>query len=329
MMPAVFNSIGNRMTPSEILISACDSISRQSGAARIETWVKASSLFCEVSGNPLGDFLHAEQILNENGQSAVDIISSIAASSFEWEQEKKTFAAILRMTNLTGLTALRFTSAWLAFNMDQFEICIQECEKIDDHGYHVHGLMGQAYLESGQPHQAIESLRVAIALNERDAALWFQLAKAAFVIGQYDDAWQALQSCTLINGLGPEVVILHCAIACTICESNPSAGSQRRSEAVAGVREIFAADPNKSLLVVYAAKLALFAKSEADFIDEMAWFHDTSGKLQNEIVTADISDVLKSLQKKGWYRGAAALLGVLTGQGHSRSSPGPADPASA
>ena len=78
------------MTPSEILISAFDSISRQSGSARIDTWVKASSLFCEVSGNPLGDFLQAEQILNENGQSAVDIISTLAASSFEWNQEKIT-----------------------------------------------------------------------------------------------------------------------------------------------------------------------------------------------------------------------------------------------
>ncbi len=329
MMHSFINSNGNGMTPSEILISAFDSISRQSGSARIDTWVKASSLFCEVSGNPLGDFLQAEQILNENGQSAVDIISTIAASSFEWNQEKKAFATILKMTNLTGLTALRFTSAWLAFNMDQFEICIQECEKIDDHGYHVHGLMGQAYLESGQPHQAIESLRVALALNERDAAVWFQLAKAAFVVDQYDEAWHALESCTLINGLGPEVVILHCAIACTICESNPSAGSQRRSEAVTAVRQIFMADPNKSLLVVYAAKLALFAKSETDFIDEMGWFHDIDGKLQNEIVTADISDVLKKLQKKGWYRGASALLGVLTGQGHTRSSADPADPVSA
>lgn len=329
MMPEIINSNGNGMTPSEILISACDSITRQSGAARIETWVKASSLFCEVSGNPLGDFLHAEQILNENGQSAVDIISSIAASSFEWEKEKKTFATILRMTNLTGLAALRFTSAWLAFNMNQFEICIEECEKIDDHGYHVHGLMGQAYLESGQPHQAMESLRVALALNERDAALWFQLAKAAFVIGQYDEAWQALQSCTMIHGLGPEVVVLHCAIACTICELNPSAGSQKRSEAIAAIRQIFAADSNKSLLIVYAAKLALFAKNEEEFIEEIGWFHDIDGKLQNEIVTADISDVLKNLQRKCWYRGASALLGVLTGQGHTRSSTDPADPASA
>ncbi len=317
------------MTPSEILISACDSITRQSGATRIETWVKASSLFCEVSGDPLGDFLHAEEILNENGQSAVDIISTIAASSFEWEQEKKTFATILRLTNLTGLTALRFTSAWLAFNMNQFEICIEECEKIDDHGYHVHGLMGQAYLESGQPHQAIDSLRIALALNDRDPALWFQMAKAAFVIGQYDEACHALQSCTLINGLGPEVVILHCAIACAICESNPADGSQRRLEAVSAIRQIFMTDTNKSLLVVYAAKLALFAQSEGDFIDEIGWFHDLDGKLQNEIVTADISAVLKNLQKKGWYRGAAALLGVLTGQGQTRSSEDPADPASA
>ncbi len=317
------------MTPSEILISACEAISRQSGAVQIDTWVKASSLFCEVSGNPLGDFLQAEQILNENGKSAVDIISSVAAASFEWEQEKRTFSTILRMTNLTGLTALRFTSAWLAFNMNQFEICIEECEKIDDNGYHVHGLMGQAYLESGRPEQAINSLRIALAMNEKDAAIWFQLAKAAFVIGHNDEAWQALQSCTSVNGLGAEIVILQCAIACTTCESDRELGAPRRSEAVKAIRQLFASDLNKSLLVVYAAKLALFVKSEADFIEEIGWFHDINGKLNNAIVTADISEVLKCLQKKGWFRGAAALLAVLTGQGQDINSGNPAGPASA
>ncbi len=312
------------MTPSEILVSAIENITQQSGPTQIDTWVKASSLFCEVSGSPLNDFIHAEELLNENGHSALEIISAIAAASFEWEQEKRAFASILRLTNLTGLTALRFTAAWLAFNMNNFEACISECEKIDDHGFHVYGLMGQAYLENGQPQQAINTLRIALAINEHDPAIWFQLAKAAFVIGNHDEAWQALESCTVVNGPGAEIVILQCAIACAGCESNPVEGAPRRSLALAAARAIFEHDANKSMLLVYAAKLALFAKNESCFIEEVSWFLGLEGKLDTALITVDVSEVLKALQKKGWYRGAAVLLAVLTGQAQTKTAAGPA-----
>jgi tetratricopeptide (TPR) repeat protein len=328
------------MTPSEILISACHSIARQSGRESIETWIKASSLFCEVSSNPLADFISAEEVLNEDGQSAVTIASTIASTSFEWEQERRALSSILRLTNLTGLAALRFTAAWLAFNINDFEMCITECEKIDDHGYHVHGLMGQAFLESGQPAQAINCFQVALAMNEKDAAIWFQLAKATYVAGDLDNAWQSLESCAALNGSSAEIVILQCAVACATCEDKIPGAESRRENALQAIKQLYRRDPNKGLLLVYAARLAIFSGSEGTFIDEVGKFHefsDDSTTLDASIVSTDISEVLKMLQKKGWYKGAACLLSVLTNErarssGQTKDRPGdeePGGPASA
>jgi len=325
------------MTPSEILISACHTIARQSGRETIDTWIKASSLFCEVSGNPLADFVAAEEVLNEDGQSAITIASTIASESFEWQQERLAFSSILRLTNLTGLAALRFTAAWLAFNMNDHEACIAECEKIDDHGYHVHGLMGQAYLESGQPVQAINCFHIALAMNERDAAIWFQLAKAAYVMGDLGQAWQSLESCAALVGPSAEIAVLQCAVACGTCEGGLEGSAERREKALRAIRQIYAQEANKGLLLVYASKLAIFSGSEQRFIEEIGEFHEFGDKkaaVDASIASADISEVLKLLQKKGWYRGAACLLSVLTnerprGQVKKTSTDEPGGPASA
>ena len=74
----------------------------------------------------------------------------------------------------------------------------------------------------------------------------------------------------------------------------------------------------------YAAKLALFAKNESCFIEEVSWFLGLEGKLDTALITIDVSEVLKALQKKGWYRGAAVLLAVLTGQAQTKTAAGPA-----
>ncbi len=328
---------GPRMTPSEILISACQTIARQSGQETIDTWVKASSLFCEVSGNPLADFVAAEEVLNEEGHSAVTTASTIASESFEWQKERLAFASILRLTNVTGLAALRFTAAWLAFNMNDFDACIAECEKIDDHGYHVHGLMGQAYLESGQPVQAINCFRVALAMNERDAAIWFQLAKASYVTGDLGDSWQSLESCSSLVGPSAEITVLQCAVACATCEGGFQDSKVKREKALQAIRGIYRRDPNKGLLLVYASKLAMFSGSEQTFIEEIREFHefrDEKADVDASIVSTDIAEVLKLLQKKGWYKGAACLLSVLTNEGahgqvKARSTEEPDGPASA
>lgn len=323
----------NSMTPSEILINACENIARQSGREQVETWIRASSLFCEVSSNPLADFISAEEVLNETGQSAVNTASSMAASSFEWDQEKQALASILRLTNLTGLAALRFTAAWLAFNMNDFEMCIAECEKIDDHGYHVHGLMGQAFLENGQPDHAINSFKIALAMNEKDAAIWFQMAKAAYVSGDLEEAWQALEACGNLNGPSAEIAVLQCAVACNACESGLSNGQSMREKSMRLIRHVYANDPNRGLLLTYASRLALFSGSEPVFIEEVGSFHDFTGGIDASGISTDVSEILKLLQKKGWYKGAACLLGVLTNVAGApvppRGSQGPDGPTSA
>lgn len=302
------------MSPSEILLAGFQRASAREGAEKIDAWVKATCLFCEVSGSPLQDFLKAEESLNESGSSAVDLISSLAADSFNYDLEKKVLGSLRQLTDLTGLAALRFTSAWLAFNMRDFEGCIEDCEKIDDFGYQIFGLMGQAYLENGQPEQGINNLKIALSMNDADPAIWFQLAKAAFVADMPEDAWEALGRCAQLVDANAEIAVLRTAIAISACEFAHSKAPLWRAEAIATIRTIFPADQNKALLVLYAARLALFSDNEAGFVEELRWFPEAHDALDISMVTTDVSDILKKLQKKCWFKGAAELLGLLTGR---------------
>jgi hypothetical protein len=301
------------MNPTDILIAGFERASSGEGAESIDAWVKASNLFCEVSSTPLKDFLNAEDAINQSGGSAVDLISNLAALSFSHHQEKKIYSSLLRLTDLTGLAALRFTSAWLAFNMNDFSACITECEKIDDCGYQIYGLMGQAHLENGQPQNAVNSLKIALAMNDSDPAIWFQLAKAYFVMADSFNAWDSLTSCEGITGPNAEIAILKIAIAISACEAGKPESSEWHKDAIATVRSIFDSNENKALLVLYVARLALFCPTESQFIEEIAWFPCDHRGLDVSTVTIDVSLVLKNLQKKAWFRGAAALLGLLTG----------------
>ncbi|MEY4631602.1 MAG: hypothetical protein RIQ81_1722 [Pseudomonadota bacterium] len=309
------------MSPSEILVAGFERASNKEGAEKIDAWVKATNLFCEVSDSPLQDFLRAEESLNEAGASAVDMISNLAADSFGYHQEQRMLSSLRQLTELTGLAALRFTSAWLAFNMRDFEGCIEDCEKIDDFGYQIYGLMGQAYLENGQPEQGINNLKIALTMNDGDPAIWFQLAKAAFISDRPEDAWEALGRCAQLANANAEIAVLKTAIAISACEcAHPKAGIWR-AEAVATIRTIFPGDQNKALLVLYSARLALFSADESGFIEELKWFPETHDALDISMVTTDVSDILKKLQKKCWFKGAAELLGLLTGK-RVQGSPG-------
>jgi tetratricopeptide (TPR) repeat protein len=300
------------MLPGQILQNVQLSLEVTPDHSEIVSWIQAVTEFCKNSTNPREEFIAAETRLNEIDSSFVKGAGTIASASFEYGLERNVLKSMLALADCTGIAALRFTAAWIAFNMNEFDFCIRECEKIEDHGYHVFGLMGQAQLESGDPKSAIDSINIALKMNPNDAALWFQLTKAFYVFDEHSAAWTALESCVECGGLGPESALMKCAIASAIFKRDRATAIPLIENASRSLRTLFPDDPNKTLIMLYASKNALLLDSEKSFLEEMGHYLDKETVHELEKFNHEIAIILRELQHKQWGSGIELFLDLLT-----------------
>lgn len=287
--------------------------------ARVKGWISGINLFCGISNDPCADFLTAETNLNKNDRSFISGAGIIATAAFDYHLENEVLGSLLKIADLTGIAALRFTAAWTAFNMNDFETCITECEKIEDHGYHVYGLMGQAQLESGNPVQAIDTLTIALRMNEKDPALWFQLSKANYVLGSNEAAWYAVDSCIKSGGQGAECAIMRCAIASAAHAQGSPDASDYIESAFEFLKEVYPVDNNKHLLAIYATKMAMFTDCESAFIKKMDYYRKQTSSDGIEKLRPEIAEILRQLQSRQWFEGAQIFLAIISGCNHNLS----------
>lgn len=300
------------MLPGQILQNLQLSLEVTPDHSEIVSWIQVVTEFCQNSTNPRDEFIAAETRLNEVNSSFVQGAGIIASASFDCRLESNVLKSMLTLADCTGIAALRFTAAWIAFNMNEFDFCIKECEKIEDHGHHVFGLMGQAQLESGDPRSAIDSINIALKMNPNDAALWFQLTKAFYVLEEHSAAWTALDSCVECGGLGPESALMKCAIASAIFKRDQATAIPLIENASRSLRTLSADDPNKTLIVLYASKNALLLDSEKSFLEEMSYYLDEESVHELENFNHDVAIILRELQRKQWHNGIQLLLDILT-----------------
>lgn len=119
----------------------------------------------------------------------------------------------------TGRSTFNFLSAWLALNNDLPDICVEEAEKIDRPVAPLLTIQGQALLELGQAHRAIDALKLATNIEPKEILAWFQLAKAYHVTDDHDLAFMALRECRKIAPECQEIAVFMTLVA--ISENHP------------------------------------------------------------------------------------------------------------
>jgi len=169
--------------------------------------------FLAESTSPLDDFLAAEAIVHNCGTQLLDLISELGEAAIHSEMSKAFFATMQAGANTTGLVVLRFLAAWTALNSGRLEDCIAECDKVDDPFAAIFTVQGQALLELGRVHEALEVLQVAVRLSPAELLAWFQMVKARHVLGQLPEAFAALEKCRELAPNSEEVALYMALIA--------------------------------------------------------------------------------------------------------------------
>lgn len=140
--------------------------------------------------------------------SVVDLYGILAEQALINNHSQQAFNTLAKLADKTGLAAFRFLVAWIAFNVNDLEHCINECEKVNEPFAPIHTLLGQALLESGKVQSAIEALTVAAEIAPRDPLPLVQLIKAYMIIGRQQDCFAAINRCRKIVGNNLEIECL-------------------------------------------------------------------------------------------------------------------------
>ncbi len=178
------------------------------GFHRCKIWTQAVKQISDLNGHFLEHILVTDAFANTLRTSLTDIYGKLAEAALDSGEGSQAFAALKILADKTELAAFRFLSAFTAFNMNNFDSCIAECELVAEPFAPIHTLLGQALLESGNPGDAIDALKVASSIAPNDPLPRVQLIKAYLVTGVQIEAMRQVDQCRKILGHHIEVECL-------------------------------------------------------------------------------------------------------------------------
>jgi len=199
--------------PCALLLRSLTSALAKANTERADTLVSGIQLFLDSASNPLQDFLQADEILAADNYPLANFLSDLFETTVKSVSANKLFPIGKNLADVVPLTALRFLSAWLAFQAGKYSDCLDECEQITEPYASVYSLAGQASLETGDVFDAIDALKIAVSLDEQDALARFQLVKALYVSGAQHEAWTAADELAQLTGANLEVDTMRAFIA--------------------------------------------------------------------------------------------------------------------
>lgn len=294
-------SLRSTYTPAQnFVLSTCQTL-KNPDQILSRSWTSLFSNFLRQSDDALTDFLEIREVFISNDEDLLEFISDIGEIAINTGGGDSFQKAISSAADLTGLSALRFISAWVALNIGDLELCIAECDAIDEPEATVLTIMGQAQLELCRPAEAIQTLTTAVQIAPGEILAWFQLAKAYYVLDKIAGAWGALRNCLKLAPLSDEVALFMSIIAIQTNDQIKCVESLQR------LQPHLSQHRKNATLIMTALKLAILTndseKAEAA-INAGDWFDIQS---QKEFMS-EISGILALLEKKGWLKTASTLL---------------------
>jgi hypothetical protein len=180
---------------------------------RCKIWADGIERLVDFGSPFLENILVTDALASNLKTSLTDIYGKLAESALLHGDGAKAHAALKILADKTELAAFRFLSAFIAFNMNDLNTCVCECELVTEPFAPIYTLLGQALLESGNTSDAIDALKVAVSVAPSDPLPRVQLIKAYLVSGLQIEAMRQVDHCR--NILGSHVEI-ECLAAMTI-----------------------------------------------------------------------------------------------------------------
>ncbi len=181
-----YQSMNDATSPAEsLLYKICDAIEENQGFEALLIRLSQSQSYLDET---------LILCLSQNAELP-QLLAVIAERSIQANLGHLAFSTFKNLADKTDDVAIRFLSAWTAFNINAIETSLAECDKIVDTYAPVYSLMGQAYLESGKINDAVECLETATRLLPHDALSWFQLSKSYHLKNNLEKAINCIKIC--------------------------------------------------------------------------------------------------------------------------------------
>ncbi len=234
------------------------------------------------------------------------LLAIIAELAIQHDHGEKTQKCFHNIANSTNQVQIRFLSAWTAFNTQQYETCIAECDAITDTFAPVYGLMGQAYLETGRIKDAIECLTTASRLLPQDATTWFQLGKAHHVSGDLKNAISAIKMCVKLLPNADEALLY---LALLHAEAGLNSDDTRHA-LNQSLQLLTRHDANLQVAttLLKLASITQEAMLAETIVKKVMW----SKIRDTEQITKLMPQLLRSLQTQQWHHLAQEILTQVT-----------------
>lgn len=187
------------------------------GVMRFRHWSDTVKEVVNASSSFLAHILETDTLASALGTSLTDIYTALSEDAIIQGFGEKSLNSMKSLADRTNLAAFRFLAAWTAFNIGNLNECISECEKVNEPFAPIYTLLGQALLESGQPAEAIDALKISMELAPSDPLPLVQIIKAYLVSGIQIEAMRAVDRCRKLLGTHIEI---ECLAAMTIMAGN-------------------------------------------------------------------------------------------------------------
>ena len=276
---------------------------RMPGTTRCNYWANAVIQLTTNVDPFLDHILETDALTNSLGTSLTDIYGKLAELALADEDGAVALKALQTLAARTELAAFRFLAAFTAFNMNDYETCVQECESVTEPFGPIHTLLGQAFLESGRPAEAIDALKVANSVSPSDPLPLVQLIKAYLVTGIQGEAMKCVDKCRKILGHHIEV---ECLAAMTIM-----AGPHRNDDFIGRTYQSLERHMNEFPDDIEAYAVAMELSSELQDKTRARNFTrqlEVSKSTNPQRLALRVAEVLKRAGELQWYEITRELI---------------------
>lgn len=292
----------DRSLPEWVAIKTCAALDSDQNVYALKIWIGALLESFSSSQDLRRDFLEITTHFSDYNADFTEILGDLSHLAVQLNLGSGLLPVLQMGAARTHFSALRFLAAWTALNCNKPDICVEECDHVEEASAPIQALQGQAYLELGKPHEALEALNVATTLSPQDIVPWFQKAKALQVLGRSIDAFHALKVCENLAPGSNEIALFMAMIAGGL-EENIAIKEHAWASLKPHLKD-WGHIPNIPFALL---RLAGLLNDREKALHVVSDFGPLIGLSSTEDFQ-DLSDILRLLQQREWMDIAAKLL---------------------
>lgn len=296
----------DRTIPYVLALKTCAVLSSDPSRITLKSWIATVTEGFTTSSDLRQDILSIVSHFHEHDADFAELLGDLTHLAVTLELGELLLPVLRVGAEKSKIAALRFLAAWTALNCNQPDICIDECEKVDEPFAPLHSLQGQAYLETGKAKEALEALDVATTLAPHDAVAWFQKAKALHVMDRSPEAFESLRACEHLAPQNDEIALMMGMVAL-----DSEVKSAVKEYAWKKLRTHLSSLDHIPQVPLTLIRLSLKLGDKHKALDVISTWQ-TQGNLRSPDEFRDLTEILRDLQSIGWMDVAQKLLEKLT-----------------